>query len=181
MCKVQRTVALSTTEGELMAGTEATTEAICNEELTDVQFALNLDNNMSGKMSQGILKCELRGDYQSSLSLSVNLIYHQRTKDIQIRHRFICDMVNEGIITVSDVPSTDMLADGFTKPLARDVHADHCTRIGLKLYPDIPSINSAIHNAHMSVTRKRKLRYNECGNLFADENALSKHKLKKET
>jgi len=92
-------------------------------------------------------------------------------------------MVNDGVITVSYVPTTDMLADGLTKPLARDIHTDHCRRLGLKLYQDTPSINSAIHNAHMAsmVVKKKKLKCEDYGNLFADENVLSKHKLKKKS
>jgi len=75
--KVQRTIALSTTEAELMAGTEATREAIWIKGLTDVLFAMNLDNDKRGKTAEGILKCELRGDNQGSLALSVNSVYHQ--------------------------------------------------------------------------------------------------------
>jgi len=92
-------------------------------------------------------------------------------------------MVNERVITVAYVPTVDMLADGLTKPLSRDTHSDHCLRMGLRLYQDTPSINSVIHNANMAsmVVRKRKLRCEDCGNLFADKNALNKHKLKKES
>jgi len=177
--KVQRTIALSTTEAELMAGTEATREAIWIKGLTNGLFAMNLDNDKRGKTTEGILKCELRGDNQGSIALSMNPVYHQRTKHIDIWHCFICDMVNDGIIMVSYVPTADMLAAGLTKPLPRDTHADHCFRMGLMLYQDTPSINSAIHSAHMAI-KKRKLRCEDCGNLFADENALNKHRLKKE-
>lgn len=138
--------------------------------------------------------CELRGDNQGSLALSVNPVYHQRTKHIDIRHRFICEMVNAGVIRVQYVPSKDMLADGFTKPLPKDTHVNHCERIGLRLHPDklsdappsdaskslhLPPDSSA-HTACMVTTNRRKIRFDDCGNLFRDDAALKKHKLKKE-
>jgi len=82
--KVQQTVALSTTEAELMAGTEATREAIWIKSLTNILFVINLDHDKRGKTPEGILKCELRGDNQGSLALSVNPVYHQRIKHIDI-------------------------------------------------------------------------------------------------
>ena len=157
--KIQRTIALSTTEAELMAGTEATRELLWIKSLIDEVY--------------GPLSYELRGDNQGSLALATNPVYHQRSKHIHIRHRFICEVVNSGLLTVQYVPSTLQLADGFTKPLPRDLHHSHCLRYGLDLRylhpnPAIPS-------------KRRKLQCDECGNLFADEAALRKHRLKKES
>lgn len=123
------------------------------------------------------LGCELRGDNQGALALDVNPVYHQRTKHIHVRHRFICDVVNDGIVTMRYVPTADMLADGLTKPLPRETHLSHCARIGLRLYPP-PGTPSAFL---LHTSRKRKLRCNDCGNLFPDEGALCKHILKKES
>ena len=164
--RVQRTIALSTTDAELMAGTEATREAIWIKGITDVLFAINNPDYVA--------RCELRGDNQGSLALSVNPVYHQRTKHIDIRYRFICEMVNAGVVQVRYVPSKDMLADGFTKPLPRDTHLDHCLRIGLQLHPT-PS-----GTACMAILKRKKIRCDDCGNLFADDTALRRHKLKKE-
>ena len=166
-------MALSTTEAELMAGTEAAREAIWIKSLTDSLFSLGL-----GASASPSLTCELRGDNQGALALAVNPVYHQRTKYINIRHRFLYDVVNDGIVTVKYIPTTEMLADGFTKALPRDVHLDHCTRFGLCLYPTPTPQKTALV---IERSRKRKIRCNDCGNLFADETALHKHKLRKET
>lgn len=57
--------------------------------------------------------------------------FHQRTKHIALRQRFISDMVEEGLIRVQYVPTTDMLADLFTKALRCDRHVAHWGRFHL--------------------------------------------------
>ena len=163
--KVQRTIALSTTEAELMAGTEAAREALWIKGLTNVLF--------------GTLRCELRGDNQGALALAVNPVFHQRTKHIEIRHRFISEAVNDGLLNVKYVPTKDMLADSLTKPLPRDSHLDHCLRIGLRLHPASPTVE---HSLYMVILqKKRKFKCDDCGNLFANLDALQRHRLKKES
>ena len=102
--KVQRTVALSTTEAELMTGTEATKEVIWIKALLD-------------QVCNRGVKCVLHGDNQGSLALAQNPVFHQRTKHIDIRQKFIGEMVKRGKISVQYVHTKEMLADGFTKPL----------------------------------------------------------------
>ena len=157
--RIQRTIALSTTEAELMAGTEATRELLWIKSLIDEIY--------------GPLSYELRGDNQGSLALATNPVYHQRSKHIHIRHRFICEVVNSGLLTIQYVPSTLQLADGFTKPLPRDIHHSHCLRYGLDL--------RYLHPSTTVFSKRRKLQCDDCGNLFADEAALRKHRLKKES
>ena len=57
--------------------------------------------------------------------LAINQVYHQRTKHIDIRQRYISELVNGGVVSVDNVPSNNMLADGFTKPLPKDTHWTH--------------------------------------------------------
>ena len=61
--RVQRTVALSTTEAEFMAGTEATKEAV---------WIMALLEQLCNKP----VTCTLRGDNQGSLALAANPVYH---------------------------------------------------------------------------------------------------------
>jgi predicted metallo-beta-lactamase superfamily hydrolase len=58
-------------------------------------------------------------DNQNAIKLFENLIFHDRTKHIVIRHHFIREKVNEKEIEVNHVASSDQLVDIFTKPLAR--------------------------------------------------------------
>lgn len=77
------------TEAEYMAGTE---EIICIKGLTDAVF--------TPAPYQIQWSITLRGDNQGSLALANNPQFHQRTKHIALRQRFISDMVDEGIIQV---------------------------------------------------------------------------------
>ena len=88
-CKVQRTVAVSTTEAEYTAATESAKEClwICS-------VAPEL-----GRMLPRLIK--LYGDNQGTNSLTCNPELHQRTKHIDIGHRFITSLVTEGSVSVS--------------------------------------------------------------------------------
>ena len=108
--KKQRVVALSTTEAEYLAGTEATKEAIwINHFLTEI-----------GIPKIQILLIRLIRDKQSAIALTKNPEYHARTKHIQGKQRFISEMVEQGIITVQYVHTTGMIADALTKPLPKE-------------------------------------------------------------
>ena len=45
-----------------------------------------------------------------------NLVQHSRTKQIAIRHHFICDHVARGDIVIDHVGTEDNLANIFSKP-----------------------------------------------------------------
>jgi histone deacetylase 1/2 len=51
------------------------------------------------------------------VKLTNNLVQHQRTKYIDIRHNFIRDHQQKGDIAIESVGTEDQLADLFTKPL----------------------------------------------------------------
>ena len=163
--RVQRTVALSTTEAEFMAGTEAMKEAMFIQYLIKVLFPT-------------LPPAELRGDNQGALALAVNPVFHQRTKHIDIRQRFISEMVNAGNVTVCYVNTIDMLADGFTKPLTKERHIEHAMRMGLRFSSAIQSDTvdqSAMVTILEPMAKRRKLECDYCHNLFSDSAALAKH------
>ena len=101
----QSCVALSTAESEYVAFSGAAQEAIWLKSLFhDFQF----DN-------QGpILIYE---DNQSAISLVKNLKNHPKTKHISIKFHFVRDLVSSKQVEVKYCPTSDMLADIFTKGL----------------------------------------------------------------
>lgn len=106
----QCTVALSSTEAEYMALSDATKEGI---------YLRKLFNEIC---DDKINKVRLLTDNKGSIKLAENPVYHKRTKHIDIRHHFIRDTLKNGIIDVDFVPTEDMGADILTKALTSAKH-----------------------------------------------------------
>ena len=51
--------------------------------------------------------------------ITKNNKFHARTKHINIRHHFIHEAVEQGMVGVEYVPTGENVADGFTKLLPR--------------------------------------------------------------
>ena len=78
--RVQKTIALSSTGAEYMAGTEAAREAVWLKGLTDAIFRTEYSSSYTIQWP-----IQLRGDNQGSLSLANNPQFHKRTKYIVLR------------------------------------------------------------------------------------------------
>ncbi|XP_062114804.1 secreted RxLR effector protein 161-like [Humulus lupulus] len=102
--QLQSVVALSTTEAEYMAATEAIKEGIW------VQGLLKELQVFKGKATIFL-------DSQSAIHLCKNPVFHDRTKHVEIKYHFIRDKVIEGVINVEKVPTEENPADVGTKIL----------------------------------------------------------------
>jgi hypothetical protein len=58
-------------------------------------------------------------DSKSALSLAKNLIFHEQSKHIRVRHHFIRSCLEEESIKTSYINTKYQLADLLTKPLGR--------------------------------------------------------------
>lgn len=116
----QRTVALSSTEAEYMALSEACKEAI---------YLQNLMVEM-GVLDSKVPIC-LFSDNQSSIKLSANPLFHKRTKHIDIRHHFVRDCVVNKKIQVEYVSTSNMPADILTKSLCANKHYKFMSSLGI--------------------------------------------------
>jgi len=92
---------------EYIALGSATQEAIW---LRQLQADLNVDTGSS---------VEILEDNQSAIVIANNSASRKRTKHIDIKHHFVREAVQTGMITLSYCPTMDMLADLFTKQLPR--------------------------------------------------------------
>jgi hypothetical protein len=106
--KRQSVVALSTCEAEFLGQTQATKEAI---------WLRRLLNELN--MSQGKTATIICGDNQGAIALSSNPQYHSRTKHMDIQRKWQGEVQDTGTVEMQYVPTTEQIADGFTKPLAR--------------------------------------------------------------
>lgn len=106
----QRTVALSSTEAEYMALTEAAKESIY------------LRNFLTELHLNAIADITVFGDNMGALKLAENSIFHGRTKHIDIKHHFIREALRNGFLKVSHIPTEEMVADVLTKSLGKPKH-----------------------------------------------------------
>ena len=56
-------------------------------------------------------------DNTSTINLSKNPVQHSKSKHIEIRYHFICDLVGDKIICLEFIHMDNQKADIFTKPL----------------------------------------------------------------
>ncbi|OQD79066.1 hypothetical protein PENANT_c064G07894 [Penicillium antarcticum] len=63
-------------------------------------------------------------DNNAALKLTRNPEFHSRAKHIDVKHNFIREKVEEGLIDTQRVNTKDNLADVFTKALPRSTHED---------------------------------------------------------
>ena len=115
----QRTVALSSTEAEYMALTEASKEAI------------HLKGLLKFLNSEDTPEVIVFSDNQGALKLAENPVFHARTKHIDIRHHFVREAINNGSFQLCYVSTEEMAADVLTKGLPRSKHDKCRSLIGL--------------------------------------------------
>lgn len=105
-CKRQPCVALSSTEAEFIALSEACKEAQwLRRLLTD--FQMKCDNPTT-----------IYEDNQSCLKQIVEEKFSDRSKHVDTKYHFVKDHVERGEVNCVYCPTEDMLADMLTKPLA---------------------------------------------------------------
>ena len=102
----QASVAISTTEAELVAASEAAREILWLKRLLSdvVKF-----NDIP----------QLQVDNEAAVKLAQNPELHRRTKHIRTRHFFVRELVTTGEIDIARVSSEAQLADILTKPMHR--------------------------------------------------------------
>jgi len=104
---LQDTVALSTTEAEYMAVTEAAKEAV---------WLKGLVSELGFMQDSVLLHC----DSQSAIHLAKNQVYSARTKHIDVRYHRIREWLASGDLTLSKVHTDENASDMLTKPVPRE-------------------------------------------------------------
>jgi hypothetical protein len=103
----QSSMALSTVEEKYIVLSVAVCEAVwLRKFLTDV---------FDHEKDPTIIHC----DNQSCVKLSDNLVFHDKSKHIEIKYHYIRDMVRRKEVHVQYLPTHEQIAYIFTKPLGK--------------------------------------------------------------
>ena len=123
----QKLIALSSTEAEYIALTEVAKEASWLRELyMEIGSRLNIENSdLLGSIS-------IHADNQASIQMAKVPRFHERTKHIGIRYHYVRTAIENSLISLSYIPTTENPADLLTKPLPRDLHERHVSQLGLR-------------------------------------------------
>ena len=105
--KLQKCVALSTTEVEYIAVTEA-----CKEVLWMTKFLEELGQEQE--------TLRLFCDSQSVVHLNKNPTFHSRSKHIDVRYHWIRDALEAKLLKLEKIHTNDNGSDMMTKVLPRD-------------------------------------------------------------
>jgi hypothetical protein len=106
LSKKQGYISLSTIEAEYIVATTC-----CTQILWMIQTVADLKVTYTDPIP---LHC----DNTSAISLSKNPVLHSKSKHIPIKYHFLREQVTNGIVQMNYIPSTEQIADIFTKPLA---------------------------------------------------------------
>ena len=76
-------------------------------------------------------------DNQSSINMTENPMFHDKSKHIKIQYFYIWDMVPKGAIKIQYVSTDEQFVDVFTKPLSQVKFEYFHEKIGL-VQKDLP-------------------------------------------
>jgi Reverse transcriptase (RNA-dependent DNA polymerase) len=124
--KVQRSVATSSTESEYIA---QSTNAKASQWLAQILQDMKCPE-LIGKIVR------MLADNQGAIALAKNPHLHDRSRHIDIKYHHVRNLVESRKLKIKYIPTAEMTADGFTKPLDRtkfDMFKDH---LGMDTRPE---------------------------------------------
>ncbi|KAM3381937.1 hypothetical protein P3S68_007510 [Capsicum galapagoense] len=116
--RLQKYVALSTTEAELIVVVEA-----CKELLWMKRFL----GELSCAQERYVIHC----DSQSAIHLGKNSIFYGRSKHIDVRYHWIRDVLDSKLLELEKIHTDDNGSDMMTKALPRGKFEDFCMIVGM--------------------------------------------------
>jgi hypothetical protein len=128
MSKKQPVVALSSTEAEYYALSEAMKETIWIRHLME-EIDLTLNDPTI-----------VHQDNMSTIAIAVNPIQHQRVKHMDIKVHFLRDHLHKKDAVLMYCPTEDMVADILTKALPTKAHQKFTQLMGLRSLSQIQTV-----------------------------------------
>ena len=111
--KAMRHVTLSSSEAEYVSLSEAAKE---------VKFIVQLIESMGIEIEKPI---EIKVDNLGAIFMANNISTSPRTKHVDIRYRYVTELIEDGLVKVKFVKTEDNDSDGFTKNLKGDLYDKH--------------------------------------------------------
>ncbi len=119
--KKQISIALSSTEAEYVALSEASREAM---------WLRHLFGELGFIQKEPIL---LLGDNDGSIAMAKNPEFHKRTKHVDIHWHWVRELVSDGLVNIVDCRDPEQTTDILTKQLPRPKFIRHVNELGLSL------------------------------------------------
>jgi hypothetical protein len=117
--KKQTTIALSSTEAEYVALSEAGHEA---------SWLRSLHDELRDKQEKPTL---IKGDNDGSIAMARNPQFHKQSKHIATRWHWVRDLVEDRALTIESCRDPQQMADILTKALPKPKHQRHTQEMGL--------------------------------------------------
>ena len=117
----QKCAALSSSEAEYIAASEATKETIRLRRLLRQLPGYHLPDGPT----------IIQEDNQGCLAMANATSLSKRTKHIDVRYHYVNDMVREGEVILEYSATEVMLADMMTKPIPQDKHQKHRSHLNV--------------------------------------------------
>ena len=114
LSKLQRSVATSSTKSKYIAqATNAKTTQQLAQVLKDIGCL-----ELIGADSKTV---QMRADNQGAIALTKNPHLHEESRHIDVSYHYVRDLVQKGRVMIDYIPTANMIANGFTKPLKYSV------------------------------------------------------------
>ena len=122
--KLQTEIALSTTEAEYIALSQALRQVI-----PLLYFMDEITKIFKTSLPKPQIHCKVFEDNESCIAVAKSKKFTPRTKHIALKYHHFRRFVDKGVIEICSIDTTKQTADALTKPLCRDLFVFHRTRM----------------------------------------------------
>lgn len=98
-----------------------------------------------GLFGQSLEPTIVHCDNQSRVKLSVNLVFHDRTKHVEIKYHYVRDMVERNAIQLRYISTDEQMTDILTKPLSKIKFVYFRDKLGMVENEALAEIDSLLH------------------------------------
>ena len=117
--KKQSIIALSTTESEYVALSEAGREAT---------WLRNLYGELGSPPTTPTI---IKGDNEGSVSMTHDPQFHAWSKHIALRHHWVRELISDNVLNIQNICDPEQTADILTKALPKPKHSKHTEEMGV--------------------------------------------------